>query len=191
MIKEKHFITIEDGSEDGLDLEETRYPYYNDNLDLIGYTSELRDKNDKFFAFVDFNADDDRLRIRECPHCLEYEIHNKLGPKIKKKDEPRAPDDEQFLSCYSCGNTFGIHETHFDSKIKDSIQTTSNPFDNESTFLSTETTATKRRKRDLRDSHRRGVHKYRSKRIDYDKQEDPDIQREIDTHGTDNVRIIR
>jgi hypothetical protein len=47
--------------------------------------------------FVDFNADDDSLRIRECPHCLEYEIHNKLGPKIKKKDEPRAPDDEQFL----------------------------------------------------------------------------------------------
>jgi len=58
---------------------------------------------------------------------LEYEIHNKLGPKIKKKGEPRAPDDEQFLSCYSCGNTFGIHETHFDSKIKDSVETTDNP----------------------------------------------------------------
>jgi hypothetical protein len=83
------------------------------------------------------HVDDDNLRIRECPHCLEYDIHNKLGPKIKKKGEPRAsPDDEQFLSCYSCGNTFGIHETHFESKIKDSIETTSNPFENESTFLS-------------------------------------------------------
>jgi hypothetical protein len=30
---------------------------------------------------------------------------------MKQKGESRAPDDEQFLSCYSCGNTFGIHET--------------------------------------------------------------------------------
>ena len=67
---------------------------------------------------------------------------NKLG----QKGEPRAPDDEQFLSCYSCGNTLGIHETHFDSKLKDSVQTTSNPFDNESTFLSTDSRATQRKK---------------------------------------------
>ncbi len=29
MSKEKHFLTIDDGTEDGLDLEEPRYPYYN------------------------------------------------------------------------------------------------------------------------------------------------------------------
>ena len=62
--KEKHSITLEDGSEDGLDMEETRYPYYHDNLDVVGYTSELRDNEGKFFAFVDFNANDDSLRIR-------------------------------------------------------------------------------------------------------------------------------
>jgi hypothetical protein len=128
MLKEKHNLTIEDGTEDGLGLEETRYPYYIDNFDLVGYTSELRDKNGKFFAFVDFNADDDKGRIRECPHCEEYGFHNKLGPKIKKKGEPRAPDDDQFVSCYECGNTFGINETHFESKIKDSVETTDNPF---------------------------------------------------------------
>ncbi len=159
---------------------------YDDNLDLVGYTSELRDYDGKFFAFVDFNADDDGLRIRECPHCLEYDIHNKLGPKIKKKGEPPAPDDEQFLSCYSCGNTFGIHETHFDSKIKDSVETTSNPFDNESTFLSTDSRATTRCKRELRDGHRKGVHKYRSKRIDYENRDDPDIQEEIDRQSPVN-----
>jgi hypothetical protein len=128
MLKEKHNLTIEDGTEDCLGLEETRYPYYIDNFDLVGYTSELRDKNGKFFAFVDFNADDDKGRIRECLHCEEYGFHNKLGPKIKKKGEPRAPDDDQFVSCYECGNTFGIHETHFESKIKDSVETTDNPF---------------------------------------------------------------
>ncbi len=169
MIKEKHFLTIDDGTEDGLDLEETRYPYYNDNFDLVGYTSKLRDKNGRFFAFVDFNADDDSLRVRECLHCLEYDIHNQLGPKIKKKNEPPAPDDEQFLSCYSCGNTFGIYETHFESKIKDSVQTTSNPFENESTFLSTDSRATQRRK---------DKGKPRSKRFRQNEKVDPDIARE-------------
>lgn len=103
-------MTIENGTEDGLDLEETRYPHYNDNLDLVGYTSELRDSKGNFFALVDFNNDNEG-RIRECPHCFEYGFHNKFGPKMKKKGEPRAPDDEQFLSCYECGNTFDIHDT--------------------------------------------------------------------------------
>ena len=31
---------------------------YDDNFNLIGYTSELRDKEGRFYAFVDFNADD-------------------------------------------------------------------------------------------------------------------------------------
>ena len=177
MIKEKHFLTIEDGSEDGLDLEETRYPYYDDNLDLVGYTSELRDKNDKFFAFVDFNADDNAGRIRQCPHCEEYGFHNKLGPKIKKKGEPPAPDDEQWLSCYECGNTFPIHETHFESKIKDSVETTDNPFNNESIFLSTDSRATQRRKG-----------KKRNGRFSYNKEhEDPGIQEELGKGNIVNI----
>src|SRR5688572_32080480 len=47
---------------------------------------------------------------------------------------------------YECGNTFPIHQTHFESKIKDSVETTDNPFNNESTFLSTENRATQDRK---------------------------------------------
>lgn len=41
----------------------------------------------------------------------------------------------------SCGNTFAIHETHYDSKINDSVETTDNPFNNETTFLSTDSRA--------------------------------------------------
>jgi hypothetical protein len=166
MIKEKHSFTLDDGSEDGIDMEETRYPYYNDNLDLVGYTSELRHENGKFFAFVDFSEDSDEGRIRFCPHCEEYGFHYKLGPKIKKKSEPRAPDDEQWLSCYECGNTFGIHETHFESKIKDSVETTDNPFENESTFLSI----------DSRKEQRRKGKKPRSKRLKTEEHEDAEIQ---------------
>ena len=88
--------------------------------------------------------------------ALEYEIHNKLGPKIKKQSEPRAPDDEQFFRVIIVVIPFRIHETHFDSKIKDSVETTSNPFDNDSTFLSTDSRTTQRmnaKKRKRRFSH--------------------------------------
>ena len=86
------------------------------------------------------------VRIRECPHCLEFEFHHRLGAKIKKKGEPPAPDDELFLSCYECGNIFPIHETFTESKIKDSVETSDNPFENESIFLSTDNRATQRKK---------------------------------------------
>ena len=83
-----------------------------------------------------------------------------------------------------------LHQTFVEPEIKDSLETVQSPFEsNESVFISTDTRATTRRKRER--MTRKGVHKYRSKRIDYDKLEDSDIQREIDSHGTDNVRIIR
>lgn len=132
-----------------LDVQEVRQIIgpnsYDDNFNLIRYTSELRDKDDRFYAFVDFNADDVG-KIRECPHCLEYEIHNKLQPRILKKGEVRPPDYDEFIQCYECGNVFPIHETHFESKIKDSVETTDNPFENESVFLSTDNRKTQRRK---------------------------------------------
>lgn len=72
------------------------------------------------------------------------------------------------------------------------METVTNPFEsNESVFLSTDSRATTRRKRERRDGQIKGVGKYRSKRIDYENKEDPDIQREIDRHGPDNVRIIQ
>lgn len=157
---------------------------YDSNWNLARYTAELRDSKDRFFAFVDFEGDEGSIKY--CPHCEEYGFHNKLGPKIKKKNEPIAPDDDQWMSCFECGNTFAAHETFPESQIKDSLETVSNPFEsNESVFLSTDSRATTRRKRELRDGHRRGVHKYRSKRIDYEEQEDPDRS------GSDTVRIIR
>jgi hypothetical protein len=140
---------------------------YDDNFNLIGYTSELRDKDGSFYAFVDFSADDVGS-IRFCPHCLEYEIHNKLQPRILKKGEVRPPDYDEFIQCYECGNVFPIHETHFESKIKDSVETTDNPFENESVFLSTDSRKEQRRK---------GKHKSRFKIGEH---EDTEIQAVID-----------
>ena len=154
-----------------LDVQEVRQIIgpnsYDDNFNLIGYTSELRDKDDRFFAFVDFNADDVG-KIRECPHCLEYEIHNKLKPRILKKGEVRPPDYDKFIQCYECGNVFPIYETHFESKIKDSLETTDNPFENESVFLSTDSRKEQRRNGKRKTRFKIGEH------------EDAEIQIEID-----------
>ncbi len=130
--------------------------------------------------------------IRECGHCLEYGIHNRLKPRILKKGEQRPPDYDQFIQCWECGNIFPLHQTFVDPEIKDSLETEKSPFEsNESVFLSTDNRVTQRKKKERRDGYRKGVHKHRSKRIDYEESEDPDIQAAIDKHGSDKVRIIK
>ena len=140
---------------------------HDDDYNLRRYTSELRDNNGGFYAFVDFNGNEGKLI--ECPHCLVYEIHNKLQPRILKKGEVKPPDYDMFVQCYSCGNIFPIYETHFESEIKDSLETFNNPFENESTFLSI----------DSRKEQRRKGKKPRSKRLKTEEHEDPEIQAEI------------
>ncbi|HXV88050.1 MAG TPA: hypothetical protein VD710_03035 [Nitrososphaeraceae archaeon] len=162
-----------------LDVQETRRLIgpnsYNDNWDLVRYTSELRDRNGNFYAIVDFNGDEGK--IRECPHCLEYEIHNKLQPRILKKGEVKPPDYDMFVQCYSCGNIFPIYEAHFESEIKDSLETVDNPFETESTFLSI----------DRRKEQRRKGKKPRSKRLKTEEHEDPEIQAAIDKGLSVNI----
>jgi hypothetical protein len=72
---------------------------------------------------------------------------------------------------------FPIHETHFDSKIKDSVETICNPSDNESTFLSTDSRTTQRKKRETKNSYRKNVHRYTSKRFANDEEQDPEIEK--------------
>ena len=154
-----------------LDVQETRQiigpDSYDDNFNLKRYTSELRDRDDNFFAFVDFNEHGEG-KIRECPHCLEYEIHNKLKPRIVKRDEVKPPDYDKFIECYECGNVFPIYKSHFESEIKDSLETVQTPFETESTFLSTDNRATQRRKGKKHSRFKIGEH------------EDPEIQAAID-----------
>ena len=188
---DKNAEVDEDGEKQDLGIYEARRligpKSYDDNWNLIRYTSELRnEKDDSFFAFIDFEGDEGS--IRECPHCLEHGFHNKLYARIRKEGEPTAPDDDQFGSCHECGNTVPIFTAHYESEIKDSLETVRNPFESsESVFLSTDSRSTQRKKRERRDHYRKGVHKHMSKRIDYDEQEDPDIQREIDRGATVNI----
>jgi hypothetical protein len=170
MINRKYNTTLHDSKEDeeGTDVEVTEYPHFDDNLELAGSTNKLVDsKTGRFIAIIDFNGD--YGKIRECPHCLQYEIHNKLQPRILKKGEVKPPDYDEFIQCYSCGNIFPIYEAHYESEIKDSLETTDNPFENESTFLSTESRVEQRRK----------GKSPRSKRFNTEEHEDAEIQTEI------------
>ena len=155
-----------------LDVQETRQIIgpnsYDDNFNLLYYTAELRNKSDNsFYAFVDFNADGEG-EVRECPHCLEYEIHNKLKPRQLEKGQVKPPDYDQFIQCWECGNVFPIYEAHFEPKIKDSLETVNNPFENESIFISTDSRATERRKGKRKSRFKIGEHI------------DPEIQEAID-----------
>ena len=137
---DKNSEVDEDGEHADLGVHETSRitgaNSYNDNYQLVNYTSELRDDKDRFYAFVDFNENDEG-RIRECPHCLEYEIHNKLKPRILKKDEVKPPDYDQFIQCWECGNIYPIYQAYPETEIKDSEHTVSNPFEsNQSIFMS-------------------------------------------------------
>lgn len=56
-----------------------------------------------------------------------------------KKSELNPPDYDEFVQCNECGNVFPVYQAHFESEIKDSLETVSNPFENESIFLSIDT----------------------------------------------------
>lgn len=137
---------IEDDGEEKkeLDIYESKVlnkQYSDDTWQLTKYTSELRNRSDdSFFAFIDFSSTGEGT-IRECPHCLEYcleyEIHNKLGPKILKKSEKPAPVHDNWMQCHQCGNVYPIYQTYPESEIRDSLETVTNPFEEQSSvFLS-------------------------------------------------------
>lgn len=135
---------------------------------------------------MDFNENEGK--IRECPHCLEYEVHNKLKPRILKKGEVKPPDYDNFVQCWECGNIFPIYQSYPESEIKDSLETVQDPFENsESIFLSTDSWATQRRKRERRDHYRKDVYKYTSKRFADKDHEDPEIQAELDKGNVVNI----
>lgn len=81
-----------------------------------------------------------------------------------------------------------MYESHYESEIKDFSESVNNPFEsNESIILGDDNRASQLKKRKNRDHYRKGVHNM-SKRIDYEEQEDPDIQAELDMGN--NVTII-
>ena len=73
----------------------------------------------------------------------------------------------------SSGNVFPIYEAHYESEIKDSLDTVGNPFEESAPIFMS---VGKRKKKNR-------LNKYQD--------EDPDIAEEIRKHGAGNVHIIQ
>ena len=166
----------DENNDEGKDIQVTEYPYYDDNLDEVGSTAVVRDNDGNWISVIDFN-EEGKGSIRYCEHCLEFGFEVKLGPKLKKHGEAPQPDDDKYLSCWECGNIYPIYQSYPETEIKDSEETVQNPFDNESTFLSTESRASQRRK----------GKRPRSKRFKIEEHEDSEIQSEIDKGKIVNI----
>ena len=127
--KETSYSTLQDSSEDGIDVEVTDYKTVDDNLDFnTRYTTALKERaTGRMVAIVDFNGDEDVIRY--CEHCFKNGFKNKLGFKILRPAEQKQPDYEDWLQCHTCGNIYPVYEAKFERKIKDFVKTTDNPFD--------------------------------------------------------------
>src|SRR4030095_67399 len=83
--------------------------------------------NRKKGGLVDFYPDEDEDEYaegqpdkrRECPHCLQYGVHNKLSGCILKKGQEKPVDYDQFIQCVQgCGNIFPVHEIERQKKLQ-------------------------------------------------------------------------
>jgi len=142
-------------------------------------------------SFVDFEDDEDTTIY--CPMCEKLGFTAKMGPKLILEGEQRQADHDQFMQCPSCAWLCPIFELETEPEIQDTAQTIDSPYDNQEgqvLGVANRQTQTKTRKKKAAYSNRvtRPTSKRTSQKL---KQElDPDIQREIDQHGEDNVHVV-
>ena len=71
----------------------------------------------------------EKEHISYCPHCLEFGIYERIGPRILKPNEPVSDDYDQWRSCVGCGRTIPVYEQILQSEIEDVIESVDNPHD--------------------------------------------------------------
>ena len=105
--------------------------------------------------------------------------------RILEKDKPIPIDHSSWLQCYKCGNIYGIHEIQ---KQKNLVVTelkghvVDSPFEAKQTIIETIPKRTSK-------AGQRALSKRRKER-DRQHHKDPEIDREIQQHGSDNVHVI-
>jgi len=140
-------------------------------------------------VYFDKDEDDDYVdgvpdRRRNCPHCKQFELTMKLGPRRTPKGREIPYDNDKWLECYHCGNVFAKHEIEKLKKLKADTK----EHKMESEFEVGETIiasvprrtspagkkASEKRKRERQRAHH----------------SDPEIDREIQRHGEENVKVV-
>ena len=103
-----------------------------------------------------------------CPFCLEHGLHELIGPRILKPNEPVPEDYDQWRSCYGCGRTIPIYEQKLESEIEDVVESVDNPHDMGQSLLGNDNKKRKGRKSDVQRLKER-----------IEKEKDPDIKLEL------------
>src|SRR4030095_16691678 len=128
----------------------------------------------------DLDPDWDQDDIIWCPICLERGYQNRLGGKILGPNEPRPDDYDSWLQCPACDWLCPIFAVEKEETIKDMVETTDSPFEDQLKIVSVPT----------RLREREQGKKARPKRTKKDKSKlhhDDDINREMRKYGIDNV----
>ena len=135
-------------------------------------------------AIVDFNEGDEEYRVRYCKHCAEFGFQNKLGVLLVKKGEKRPADWDNWLQCHECGNKYGRFEIIAQKTLKMNTERheEANPFDAKKGIVLGIP------KRTSKKGKRISARKQRERNRQHHK--DPEIDREIQQHGSDNVYVL-
>jgi rubredoxin len=112
-----------------------------------------------------------------CPDCEKRGYLVLLGPRILMPNEPRPDDYEDWYECPKCYFVHHYVEIPAKEEIKNAIELQDSPYEDKTKLASAHKRRTKKK-----------VVRHINKHIR--KTNDPDIQREIQQHGSDNVRVI-
>ena len=116
--------------------------------------------------FIDFSEKEDEKPKSYCRKCREYGFLVELKNRIYLDNQPTPADHENWKMCYECGLIVPIYEIEKESRLKDVIETSENPFDSGKDFLGVDNR--KARKKKQRD---------RERELDHIK--DDDLRREL------------
>ena len=83
---------------------------------------------------VDF-SEKEVEKFSYCKECLKFGFSVPLKNRIYPEGQPIPADHENWLQCYECGTIVPVYEIEKESRLKDVVETTDNPFDTGKDFL--------------------------------------------------------
>lgn len=133
----------------------------------------------KGVGIIEMDYYEDQM-VMWCPFCKKAGFNVRLGPKIIMPGQKREADYDQWLQCPDCYEVVAAHVIEHDASIiRDDIETVESPFENQSVVMGAFPRRTRKTMAKQARKRNRPQHK------------DPEIQRELDQHGSDNVHIIQ
>lgn len=140
-------------------------------------------RSPNYVGIVDFTEDDDEEEepIQYCPHCSEFKYQSQLKEMRLKRGQPVPEDYDKWLECYTCSTRYGKHEIEKQKQLQVSDlkrHVTENAFEAGQTIIDSVPKRTRKTMAKQAKKRNRPTHK------------DPEIQRELDQHGSENVHII-